>query len=316
MPYRFGTVLVSPEPFSAGDLETIEDVARRMKFDIVLSPRVSLEPAFVALAAGPDLQQTLDRMPSNVAAPTDDDPFFFHTARLRDLARLKFRQSGVLYTNNIGAVAVLAALLAIVTLLTALCIFVPLLLNARREVLRGSLPWIVYFCAIGMGFMLVEISQMQRLIVFLGHPIYGLTVVLFSLLLSSGIGSYWSETIGWKALALLPVLLAVFGAVTPQVTHTLDGATTPVRIGVAVLVLGILGVFMGMAFPLGMRAASRRNADLTPWLWGVNGATSICASVFAVAISIHFGIAATFWTGWVSYTLASASYWIGYDRAI
>ena len=81
-------------------------------------------------------------------------------------------------------------------------------------------PLVTFFAAIGLGFMLIETSQMQRLIVFLGHPTYGLSVVLFALLLSSGIGSYFTRThqrrtrdrqAGMRRLAALIVVLVVFG---------------------------------------------------------------------------------------------------------
>src|SRR5438094_3826489 len=96
--------------------------------------------------------------------------------------------------HDLGPVSVLGLLLIIVFVLTLLCIVVPLALTTRKEVLRGTLPHFVYFAGIGFGFMLVEVSQMERLIVFLGHPTYGLSVVLFALLLSSGIGSYLTES--------------------------------------------------------------------------------------------------------------------------
>jgi hypothetical protein len=310
-PNGVGTLLVSIDPFSNADLYTLEDVTRRMKFDVVLSPYVSLDPVFADLISGPNLARTLDSLPADVSAPTDNKPFFFHTLRLRDLWQRDLWRPGAQYTANFGAVLVLGALLAIVTVLTLLCIVLPLALSARRINLREWLPLMAYFGAIGVGFMMIEISQMQRLIVFLGHPTYGLAVVLFSLLLSSGAGSYLSRRFsktGWQPLLALLAVLILFGAVTPAITHHVDGAVTLVRIAVAVLILGCLGVFMGMAFPLGMERAGDESGALTPWLWGVNGAASVLASVLAVAISLNFGIAAAFWTGFVCYVVALFAY--------
>jgi hypothetical protein len=99
----------------------------------------------------------------------------------------------------------------------------------------------------------------------------------------------------------------VFGTATPSVIRAFAAGTTPTRIAVAVALLLPIGFLMGMAFPLGMRAASHRASPLTPWLWGINGATSVCASVAAVAISLHWGIAASFWTGVVCYVMATVS---------
>jgi len=211
-------------------------------------------------------------------------------------------------------------LLVTVLVLTTLCVVVPLWLTTDRAALRGAGPLFVYFAAIGLGFMLVEISQMQRLIIFLGHPTYGLSVVLFAMLLSSGIGSLLSGAMGGAGrragapLAALVGVLAVFGVATPLAIHAFEAATTPGRIAVAVVILFPIGLLMGMAFPLGMRLASAGAPALTPWLWGVNGATSVCASVLAVAIALNAGIAISFWTGVACYVAAALAYAVARGR--
>jgi hypothetical protein len=101
------------------------------------------------------------------------------------------------------------------------------------------------------------------------------------------------------------VTLAVFGAVTPAAIRMFQAATTPLRIAVAIALLLPIGFLMGTALPLGMRAAATRASILTPWLWGINGATSVLASVLAVAISLHVGIAASFWAGVGCYAAAT-----------
>jgi hypothetical protein len=314
-PTGVGTILVSKEPFSASDLDTIEKVAADMEFQVVLSPRYAADPTLAALAASADLDTLEARLPLNVTAPTDDSPFFFHMLRLRDiLNRRLWHESAMNF--NLKAVFVLGALLLTVTALTFLCIVVPLLLTAKRTTLKGALPLFVFFGSIGFGFMLVEISQMQRLIVFLGHPTYGLSVVLFSLLLSSSLGSYLTARTrdqglarsGRRRLLLLLGALLIFGLLTPQAIGLYRGSVTPLRIAVATGILFSLGLFMGMAFPLGMKVASGRSAQLTPWLWGINGATSVCASVLAVAIALSSGISASFWTGFACYALAFAAF--------
>jgi hypothetical protein len=107
--------------------------------------------------------------------------------------------------------------------------------------------------------------------------------------------------------ALLAVLL-LFGLATPSIISSLGDQQTPVRIALSVGVLFLLGLFMGMAFPLGMRLAQTCAPQLTPWLWGVNGATSVLASVLAVAIALTFGIAASYWTGAACYLAALGTF--------
>jgi hypothetical protein len=309
------TILVSPTPFSGEDVDLVERVSRRLQFPVVLSPRASVDETFAAIASGKDVSALYAAFPVNIAAPTDDNPFFFHTLRLRDLLRGAWRgfdPAGRAINTN--AVWVLGMLLITVLILTTLCVVVPLGLTADRAALRGAGPLFVFFAGIGLGFMLIEISQMQRLIIFLGHPTYGLSVVLFAMLLSSGIGSLLSGAVagvGRRVAAPLVALvgvLAVFGVVTPLLIRTFDAATTPMRIAVAVAILFPIGLLMGMAFPLGMRLASTGAPALTPWLWGVNGATSVCASVLAVAIALNAGISASFWTGVACYVAAAVAF--------
>ncbi|KPL12167.1 hypothetical protein AMJ85_01800 [candidate division BRC1 bacterium SM23_51] len=306
-----GTILVSREPFSEHDLDALEAAVQEMHFDLVLSPRFSLDSTFATIASGKDLDRFAAAYPINIAPPTDDSPFFFNMLRLRDVFSRQRREQGVM-TVNMRAVFVLGALLITVTALTFLCIIVPLVLTADKGSLRGAGPLLLFFSAIGFGFMLIEISQMQRLIIFLGHPTYGLSVVLFSLLLSGGLGSLSTQRLrdvsvkrsAITRMLLLLCALLVFGVLTPYATRAFQASTTVLRILVATGILFALGLFMGMAFPLGMKIASKRSAALTPWLWGMNGATSVCASVLAVAIALSASISTAFWTGFFCYAVA------------
>jgi predicted membrane-bound spermidine synthase len=311
-----GTILVSRQPFTQADLAGLEAVSRDQRFQVVLSPRSAADQTFARVASGDDLASFTSSFPLNIAAPTDDSPFFFHVLRLRDMFRWSSLPAGV-RSQNTEAVFVLGALLAAVLLLTVLCIFVPLRVVSRSIPVQGNGWLLTFFAAIGLGFMLVETSQMQRLIVVLGHPTYALSVVLFSLLLSSGVGSYLTDSVvpsrmarsGVARLGALLVLLVVFGLCTPLLVRSFEGAETPVRVAVAVAVLMPLGLFMGMAFPLGMKVADGRAPELTPWLWGVNGATSVLASVMTVAIAMTWTISTSFWTGFASYAVAAAAFW-------
>ena len=315
-----GTILVGRNPFTDSDLDTVEQAAKNLRFKVVLSPRGAADPTFARVASGRDIAGFMADLGLNIAPSTDDRPFFFHMLRLRDA--LKAKPSSLDATSfNMKAISLLVKLMIVVTGLTLLCIIVPLLLTARKGMVKGSPPLFVFFGGIGFGFMMVEISQMQRLIIFLGHPTYSLSVVLFTLLLSSGLGSYLTQGMrdtGFRTGAVVRMsallgALVVFGTATPYIVGIFKASTTPMRILAATAVLFPLGVFMGMAFPLGMKSASRRFAGLTPWLWGINGATSVCASVFAAAIALEWGISASFWTG-VSCYLAAFIALVGATR--
>jgi hypothetical protein len=320
-----GTILVSRAPFTEADLLTLAAHCAQWGYEIVLKPRPDpgkdYDKVLATIADGRGAERIYRRYPVNVAPPTDDSPFFFNMLRLRDILRPHRWEQGIV-SFNMKAVVLLGILLVTVFGLTLLCIIVPLVLTTRRETLRGSSLFFLFFASIGFGFMLVEISQMQRLIVFLGHPTYSLSVVLFSLLISSGIGSLLTGGIddarlgrsGLVRLLLLLCMLVLFGILTPQAIQTFQASTTPVRILAAVAILMPIGLFMGMAFPIGMRLALQKSPALTPWLWGINGATSVCASVLAIAIALSTGISHSFWTGCVCYGVAFLSYALAVAR--
>jgi hypothetical protein len=320
-PDGIGTILVSRDPLTPGDLDTLEAVAARLKFDIVQSPRTSVDDTFAAIASGDRLPALLASYPLDISPPTDDSPFFFHMLRLRDVFDVRRWQDQGIVSFNMKAVGVLGVLLATVVLMTTACIVVPLMRSGRGTSLEGAASCLAYFAAIGFGFMLIEISQLQRLTIFLGHPSYSLSVVLFSLLVSSGLGSLSTarvtapEDAARRRLMVTIGTLAAFGLLTPLVTHRFEASSTPIRIALSIALLFPIGFLMGMAFPLGMRLALRRAPLLAPWFWGVNGAASVCASVLAVVIAIGAGISAAFWTGTACYLAAlTALTMTGADR--
>ncbi len=314
MPDGVGTLLVGRAPFTDDEISRLERESARLQFDVVLSPRASSDATFDRLTSGGDLGEVIAAHPTNIAAPTDDSPFFFNMLRLRDFLRLDLFEAGK-QAHNIKAVATLALLLIIVTCLTAACILLPLWLTRRRAALAGTGALFTFFIAIGLGFMLVETSQMQRLIIALGHPTYGLSVVLFALLLSSGAGSYFTSSVtaatgvmdGVRRLSIAAVILGAFGLATPAIAAAIEPLATRWRILASIGVLWPIGFVMGMAFPIGMKIAASRSRSLTPWLWGLNGAASVLASVLSVCIALTWSISTAFWSGWVCYLIALVS---------
>ena len=187
-PLGVATLLVSPSPLSDADVDALEAAARRLRFDIVVSPRHPGAPMFEALTSGRDPAPLYAQFPVNIAPPTDNSPFFFHTLRLRDIfqrdvwrrgaRRLRRERPGGLGARRAAADGGRAHRSC-----ASSCRWRSRPIGACSP---ANMPLFVFFASIGFGFMLVEISQMQRLIVFLGHPTYGLSVVLFAMLASSG----------------------------------------------------------------------------------------------------------------------------------
>ncbi|HEY0710072.1 MAG TPA: hypothetical protein VGG33_24895 [Polyangia bacterium] len=305
-PDGVGTILVSTEPFTTAQIEQARAAAATLGFDVAVDPERVLDDTFAHLL-GDGRAAFVANYPHDISAPTDDRPFFFHMLRLRNTFNVSHWKVGGMGVN-LRAVSMLGLLLLMVIYLTAKTIIVPLRRSPQRPP-AGSQPLFVYFGAIGTGFMLVEIAQMQRLNLFLGHPSYALCTVLFTLLLASGIGSFLSGITAVARhskglLATLIIVLVASGLWTPALTDAMVAQPTWIRILVAVVILFPMGLLMGTAFPLGMKWAGAHAPALRPWLWGINGATSVCASVLAIAISLSFGISVSYWAGVACYLVA------------
>jgi hypothetical protein len=156
--------------------------------------------------------------------------------------------------------------------------------------------------------MFVEIALMQKFVLFLGHPTYALSVILFSLLVSSGLGSLFSvrmlpERALVIALPLLPGLIVVLLSLFDPIMSVALGASLVQRIGVAILMIVPVGFFMGMPFPAALRIVSRRSADFIPWAFGVNGCASVVASILAIALAMESSFSVVLGTGAAFYGL-------------
>ncbi|HEU4345741.1 MAG TPA: hypothetical protein VFU31_29685, partial [Candidatus Binatia bacterium] len=173
-------------------------------------------------------------------------------------------------------------------------------------VTRGTL----YFALIGTGFMMVEIGLLQRMTVFLGHPTYSLSVLLFSLILTTGSGSFLSEKFTLHSrtkITTWAILTGGYLVILPFVLSELfaafNHATLTARIAICVLSITPAGLLLGFGFPTGMRLITAIDSRPTPWFWGINGAAGVLASISAIAVSLALGITATLIAGALCYFL-------------
>ena len=259
------------------------------------------------------LQRATEASYLDLSAPTDARPFFFNQLRLdrlfdQDVFALASRPG--VYGGNLSATITLAILILIAAVFVVTTIVAPLGATVSRTEPVLAAAGTAYFALIGIGFMMAEIALLQRISVFLGHPVYALSVVLFSLILSTGIGSLASERIplddrpklmAWSALVGLYLLALPFWL--PDVLSNLESAGMLVRAALAVTVLAPAGFLMGFGFPTGMRIVSLIDKGPTPWFWGINGAAGVLAASVAVLTSIVFGIDVTLWIGAICYLL-------------
>jgi hypothetical protein len=202
----------------------------------------------------------------------------------------------MLFGNGLSA---LLTLMWISAGLVVLFIVGPLLLTERPA--AGWARWLAYFGALGAGFMLLEVALLQRFVLLLGHPVYSLTVTLFSLLLGTGLGSLLSRRVSAERVKAVTVralfticVLAI--AITIALPWVIDQAIAwPLSLRI-VLTAGILvpiGVLLGIPLPGGIRMVAASQPGIIAWAWGINGAFSVVGATLAVFLAMNWGFSVT-----------------------
>jgi len=239
-----------------------------------------------------------DSFPTLATPVTDDHPFYFAWDKPMGIPDFVKRLLRVPVASVVGF-----------TLL--------LLIATRYAGLRAPGPrTVAYFGALGIGFIVVEVALIQRLILLLGHPIYALVVILFTLLLAGGLGSLYARHItpdGIRRalgriipLVVLLVILAAF--VLPVLVDKALPLPLPLRIAAAALMVFPYGFLMGMPFPLGLRKQSQDQTGSPPSvLWGINGVASVVGSIGGVALAVATGFTWVFVVGALCYAVAWAT---------
>jgi hypothetical protein len=324
------TFMLKKSPFSAAEVSRLREIAAALRFRVLYAPTFGGTPSgqepvrdraadqidwvtgtatadYSRLILAPDRQQFYREYGLDIRPTTDDRPFFFHTTKLKNQIHLAFGRS-MLFGNGLSA---LLTLMGISGLLVAAFVIAPLAVTGEAPSPRWFL-WLVYFGALGAGFMLIEVSLLQRFVLLLGHPVYSLTVTLFSLLFGTGAGAAWSRRIdaghlrraAVAALALIAALaLVAVVVITPLITWAIPFSRA-VRMLIAVATLVPFGVALGIPMPTGIRLLAREAPQMVTWAWGINGALSVAGATLAIFIAMNWGFSATLLT-------ASAVYAVG-----
>jgi spermine/spermidine synthase len=306
-------LLVKRAMFTADELRQLMDFAREAGVTAIYVPGLSLGTRAESFVLANDKEAFIRDFPRNLTPTTDDRPYFFNYTKWKNpFAAAKYL--GEPTSVSQGNPLFILSQLGLSIVLSVGLIVLPLARSrsrARFAPATGSRPtarqhsaveraylrtFLVYFAALGAGFIAIEIVMMQKLTLFLGHPLYSVTVTLFSMLLFTGIGSLISGR--WflmnpKVASVVPaglvVLVGGFALASPRFVSTFIGLDLPARIALTVVILAPIGVLLGIPFAYGIRLLDRLNPTLIPWAWAVNGCCTVIGSILTVVLSMNFG---------------------------
>jgi spermidine synthase len=305
---QIATLVLSKKPFSPEQLQILNDTVHNLGFSVLLAPgQPPQSPQLRAITESQSrdtLNHAVEGSYLDLSVSTDNRPFFFNQLRFSripaEVRRSLSRTSAGVVHGNLIASGVLVLILFISVVAVIATVLIPLRSAARECSFPLAVTGSLYFSFIGMGFMLAEIALLQRFSVYLGHPIYSLSICLFSLILASGLGSLSSDRLKLDArgkllvwAGVVVIYLVTMEQILPTIFQHTTGQDRIVRIGISIAAIMPLGFLLGFAFPTGMRLVNAIDPRPTPWFWGINGATGVLASVLGVMFSMALGINVT-----------------------
>jgi len=335
--YRWASMLMKNEPFTKEEVLRMLDQIRAQKpLALIYLPKIfstneqkTLEEeffkydheyykpnreAFAKLIDAKTIEdkRTFEKQYPYIITPVyDDRPFFFEYHRLTEvLNQVEPNSFGI---RGVFVHYTLYLLFALTALISYLGMILPLHFYAKDGLNVGSTkPMITFFAALGLGYMFVELGVIQLLNIYLGHPMYSLGLVLAGLLLFTGVGSYLSGN--YKGTLFSLVKIGLLGSATsiliwtlfmPHVIAATMGLSLWLRALISIVSILPLSLFMGVPFATGTRYLSSGKDRFIPWAWGINGLTSVAASILAILIAMRVGFTAIL-------LLASVSYLVGF----
>jgi spermidine synthase len=323
------TLLVKNSDFTAAEIAAIKAFSRTRPFDLAYYPGMRADEANrYNLLERPELFEGamallgtgsgdfIERYKFYIEPATDDRPYFFRFFKWSAAAELfSLRGQGGMPLLD-WSYPLLVATLAQAVGASVLLILAPLALSRCRRTLP---PWpaAVYFLAIGLAFMFMEIAFIQKFILFLSHPLYAVAVVLCAFLMFAALGSWMSgrrqgagEKGGWvhRAVLIIAAVALLYLAILPALFQALIHLPDAAKIAISVGLIAPLAVCMGIPFPTGMTRLSLTAQDSIPWAWAINGFASVVGAVLATLLAIHLGFAAVILLAVLMYGLASVAF--------
>jgi len=318
------TFVVKRKPLDETDIENIKSFCSLYNFDPIMLPGLTT-PERVQYNAeeNDDFFNDLEGMFSaqrnkiteeydfNIQATTDNKPYFFQFLRWKKIPDL-VKTTGLQSTAflELGYLIVIVTLIQVI-ILALLFIILPLFHLGWK---KGNKSWVVlYFTALGFGYMFLEIVFIKYFALYLGQPIYSIATVISVMLISSGIGSYCSSLLKTHQKTLLKITGIISGIILVYVIFigtflsSTVGFPIAVKTTLACLIIALPSFFMGMPFPIGLKIVDSIKKSDVPWAWGINGCVSVISTSLAVITAVELGFIAMMLIAALSYALAFLS---------
>ncbi|MBW2466434.1 MAG: SAM-dependent methyltransferase [Deltaproteobacteria bacterium] len=333
--WQTGTLLIKKTAFTKAEIVAVKEFCSKRFFDPVFYPgmqeqeanryNIIFEPYFyqgVVNLLGENSGSFIKRYKFNITPPTDDKPYFanfFKWQTLPELLRLK-GQGGIALLDSGYLILVITLAQAIIASL--IIILLPVLLKSAGRV--QSVNWTrsrvaLYFFSIGLGFLFLEIAFMQKYILYLGHPLFAAAAVLAIFLVFAGMGSQYAQKRKFHAIWPVMIILClglIELAASGLLFNILGDLIRPMKVLVAVFMLGPLAFCMGMPFPLALTEIGSEVSELVPWAWAVNGCASVIAAVLATLLAVHFGFSTVVLSSLVLYGIAAVTFPAGQKEQV
>lgn len=337
--WQTSTLLVKNGEFTADEIHAMRAFSQQRAFDLAWYPGVSAdepnrfnifrEPYLYQAAQallGPRSQSFMDQYKFNLQPATDDRPYFHNFFKWTTLGEiLELRGQGGMPLLEAGY-PVLVATLAQALLASSLLILLPLVFLKKQQQSGdpgsfSQLRVVVYFFAIGLAFLFIEIAFIQKFMLFLHHPLLTASVVLASFLVFAGLGSNWSKRystqhnyrqgVKWAVAGIL-LTAAVYLLLLDTLFAWLVSWPVIARAAVSVVFIAPLAFCMGVPFPLALSSLGSAAGALIPLAWGVNGCASVVSAVLATLLAIHFGFTVVVLLAMLLYILATLEFPVRY----
>lgn len=318
------TYVIKKKSLNKTEINKVKTFCDRYNFDPVLLPGVTArergqfntmeDEVFFSDLEGmfsSQREKIIHEYDFNIQPATDNKPYFFQFLRWKKLPDL-VKTMGEKST----AFLELGYLIAVVTfiqviILALLFIILPLF---RLGWKGGNKSWVViYFMALGFGYMFLEIVFIKYFVLYLGHPIYSVATVISVMLISSGIGSYYSSRYKTYQKALLKItglitaLILLYAFIIGVFLSSTVGLPIIMKILLAGAIIALPSFFMGMPFPIGLKIVDAIKKSNVPWAWGINGCVSVISTSLAAIIAVEMGFMAVMLFAALAYGIAFLS---------